>query len=319
MIVSRCPVRVSLAGGSTDLESYLQEYKYGTVIGFTADVYCYINMKTDRLGLNGLDDKYVIDYMNREVVTNVGDIKNDIARTVLSHYKIPATTLWFTSDIYASGSGLASSTAYLIAMINAIENHLGIESSKSEVCRLAHSLEKNFNPLTGYQDPYACGTGGLNRFHFHDNGEVQIEKLKSDILENLNMYLVSTGATRSSTEILGTLDLKKCSELVKITESLHTSIENNDTQRFFELINEGWNLKKRTGKITEDARVSSIDNVLSCDNEVLAHRLLGAGNGGYFLIFTKNNLPVKRIQDKLGTRVTRIKTCNDGPTVMKMR
>ena len=319
MIVSRCPVRVSLAGGSTDLKTYLQRYGYGTVIGFSADVYCYITLKSDRLGLNGLDDKYVIDYMNREIVDNVEDIKNDIARVVLGRYKMKPATVWFTSDIYASGSGLASSTAYLIAMLAAVQESSGIKSKNSEICRLAHELEKEFNPLTGYQDPYVCGTGGFNRFHFHSNGDVGFEKIETRMLERFDMYLVSTGTSRSSTKVLETLDPEKCLGLVKIAEDLHTAIKEDNTTRFLDLINEGWELKKKTGKITEDSRVSKIDQELCSDSTVLAHRLLGAGNGGYFLVFTNRDSSIENLQAKLYSRAIKIRVCSDGPTVMQMR
>ena len=79
MFISKCPVRISLAGGSTDLDAYLQKYNTGSVICFSANIYCYINLNTDKLGLNGLDNKYVINYMKREVVSSAEDIKNDIA------------------------------------------------------------------------------------------------------------------------------------------------------------------------------------------------------------------------------------------------
>jgi len=319
MIISKCPVRVSLAGGSTDLDLFLQKYGRGTVISFSANIYNYITLKSDRMGLNGLEKKYVIDYMKREVTDTIGDIKNDVARIALSYFNIDPTTVWFTSDIYASGSGLASSTSYLIALINAIQTSLGLNMTKRELCQLSHILEKQFNPLTGYQDPYSCGTGGFNRFDFNNSGIVRIENLNANIFNNFDAYLIHTGQARSSTDVLKTIDPDKCVKLLDTAEQMHCCILNGDSRGVLELIKEGWLIKKSTGKIAEDKRVIDLDEILENDENILAHRLLGAGNGGYFLAFTNKNSKIDRLQDKTGHQMVKIDVCHAGPTCMQVR
>jgi len=319
VIVSRCPVRVSLAGGSTDLDQFLQRYGYGSVLSFSANIYCHIALNFDRLGLNGLDEKYVINYMNREVVDKVSEIKNDVARVVLDHYRVNPTTLWFTSDVYSSGSGLASSTAYLIALLTAVHKGMKTNIEKSELCSLALRLERQFNGLTGYQDPYGCGTGGFNRLHFWRGGKVEAESLEVKFLDNFNMYLVSTGTSRSSTDVLKSIDTDKCKPLLEIVDRMHQSILNSDRKTFLELISAGWEEKKKTGKILENENVARLDNSLSNDKDVLAHRLLGAGNGGFFLVFTEKNTKFEDSQMKNGKRAVRVSVCTDGPQAFDMR
>jgi D-glycero-alpha-D-manno-heptose-7-phosphate kinase len=319
MIVSKCPVRISLAGGSTDLDAFLSKYGKGTVISFSANIYNFITIKSDRMGLNGLEKKYVIDYMKREVTDSIEDIKNDVARIALRHFNIDPTTVWFTSDIYASGSGLASSTSYLIALINAIQTSLKLDMTRRELCRLAHKLEKEFNPLTGYQDPYSCGTGGFNRFDFTNDGIVTIENLDTRIFDKFDTYLIHTGQARSSTDVLKSIDPDKCLRLLDTADQMYECIQNNDDKGVLDLIKEGWKIKKSTGKIAEDKRVVDLDELLDNDKNILAHRLLGAGNGGYFLAFTKKDSKIDAIQDKTGHQMVKVEVCHAGPTCMQVR
>ena len=318
MIISKCPVRISLAGGSTDLDSFLQKYGRGSVISFSANIYNYITVKTDRMGLNGLEKQYVIDYMKREVVASADDIKNDIARIALRYFRIEPTTVWFTSDIYASGSGLASSTSYLIALLNALQTTLNLKMTKREICQLSHKLEKEFNPLTGFQDPYGCGLGGFNRIESDSDGKIRIENLDTDIFKNFDLYLVHTGQARSSTDVLKTIDPDKCVALLKASDEMYSAIIKKNYDDVLELINEGWKIKKDTGKIAEDKRVAELDELLENRKDILAHRLLGAGNGGYFLVFTKKDSKIEDSMKNISIKMVKVDVCHAGPVCMKM-
>jgi len=318
MIISKCPVRVSLAGGSTDLDAFLQKFGRGSVISFSSNIYNYITVKTDRMGLNGLEKKYVIDYMKREVVDTPNDIKNDIARIAINYFQIKPTTIWFTSDIYASGSGLASSTSYMISLINALQSELNLKMTKRELCQLAHKLEKEFNPLTGFQDPYGCGLGGFNRIESDNTGKIRIENLDTDIFKKFDLYLVHTGQARSSTDVLKTIDPDKCVDLLKASDEMYFALIKKNYDDVLDLVNEGWKIKKSTGKITEDKRVAELDTLLNSNQDILAHRLLGAGNGGYFLVFTKKDLKIDVSMKNMSVKKVKVEVCHAGPVCMKL-
>ena len=313
MIVSRCPVRISLAGGSTDLESFLQEYGQGSVITFPADLYTYISLRADKFGLNGQDNKFVLNYMDREVVDSVEDIKNDVAKVCLRHFGSAPITCWFNSDVYSNGSGLAASSAYLNAFISAMNTHESLSMSQMEICRLSHELEKQFNPLTGYQDPYGSGLGGFKKLNFYYKTEPTAEILSTRILTGLSMYLVHTGLARRSTSVLSTIDTRRCLALIDVVKEMHEAILKRDQNKLLEMINEGWEIKKKTSKmITENHKIAEMDNFLSSNQDVLAHRLLGAGNGGYFLFFTSSDRDVSQISEGLQSRVIQIRVDNNG-------
>ena len=292
MIISSCPLRVSLFGGSTDNPYFVKKYGYGSVISFTSDLKTYVTISQDKFGFNKDQHKYIINYSRREEVSNVSDIKNDVVRVVLEHFKMPPVQVTLTSDAYSQGSGLASSSSYIISLIKACCIFKNITMTSEFICKLAHELELTFNPYCGYQDPYGCGIGGFKRIEFLENDRIRYEYLNTDIFCEYDIHLVFSGVTRNSKKVLKSItdNLDKIKPLLDTVNTAHDAILESDFKKFFKLFNEGWIQKKNTSAIiTENHRIREIDDYLDENDSVLAHKLCGAGNGGFFLTFSEKN------------------------------
>lgn len=292
MIVASCPLRVSLFGGSTDSIEFVQKYRVGSVISFTPNLRTYVTISQDKFGANGYDNRYVVNYSVREEVSSVDEISNDIVRLVLKHFDVEPIQISLTSDVYSHGSGLASSSSYVISMIKAVCIFKGIEMTDAEICSLAHSIELMINPHCGYQDPYGCGISGFKMMNFFDNGRVTYEFLPTTIFNDYDFSLVFTGVTRSSTEILKEIASNPESSLpiLDILDNAYDRLTNNDNKGFVELINDSWAEKKKTSKdMVQNSMVKQIDDYLTVNTGVLAHKLCGAGNGGFFLVASQKN------------------------------
>ena len=100
MYYASCPLRISLFGGSSDNPYFIEKYGYGSVISFTCDLKTYVTISQDRIGFNKQKGKYLINYSKREEVDKVGDIKNEVVRTVLEYFKMPPVQVTLTSDAY---------------------------------------------------------------------------------------------------------------------------------------------------------------------------------------------------------------------------
>lgn len=288
MIVSKSPLRISLAGGSTDLQDFIDYFGRGAVISFPVNLYTYIIISSDVSGYNKLHKKYIINYSKREEEEYIENIQNDIAREVLKYFNCEHINCTFTSDILSSGSGLASSSSYTIAFIKAVSKFKEIKLSDYEICKLSLDIERKFNNLTGLQDIYGCGIGSLKRIDFIKGQEPKFTYLPQDIFNNTNMYLVFTNITRQSTQILKSIDLQKREKLLSFVDLLEKSIKESNKDDFFSIIKEGWIRKKETSpSIIRDSYLKHLDESLNNDSNILAHRLCGAGNGGFFLVFTK--------------------------------
>jgi D-glycero-alpha-D-manno-heptose-7-phosphate kinase len=301
MIISKCPLRVSLVGGSTDLQGFIDEYGYGSVISFPIDLYTYITLTP-----NIYSNKYRIDYSTPEEVEDPNQIKNDIAREVIKYFNLPPLIMSFNSDIPSSGSGLASSSSYLLACILAACKFKDIEISQSNICKLAVELERKFNPLTGYQDAYGCGVGSLKQYIFYKD-KIITEFLSSDVIKNHKLYLVPTNLKpRLSTDILKTIDYSKSFKLLDLVKQLKNNL--NNPVEFFNIFNEGWENKKLSSShiMTEELIIQ--EKYLLNTYKIKGIKLLGAGGGGYFLIITNDNVKEgKQIKiDNLGVQVWKI-------------
>lgn len=292
MIISKCPLRISLAGGSTDLQVYLNKYKKGSVITFTSNLYTYITLKPSSTKY------YRIIYSSIDNCLDPDEIKNDIAREVIKYFNLPPVEVIFTSDIPSTGSGLASSSSYLISMINAALAFKKEKLDKFELAKLALKIEHTFNPLTGYQDIYGCVFDKFKKLDFDPNGLSNVSYYNSVLFESYDMYLVPTGVTRSSTNVLSSLNIDKIYNLMDSVNNLDNYIQDNEFDLIFKEINIGWELKKQTSSEISNGKITNLENKL---NNVLAKRLIGAGAGGYFLVIVEKNKKIKNgIPIKIG-------------------
>ena len=292
MYYASCPLRISLFGGSSDNPYFIEKYGYGSVISFTCDLKTYVTISQDKIGFNKQKGKYLINYSKREEVDKVGDIKNEVVRTVLEYFKMPPVQVTLTSDAYSQGSGLASSSSYTISLIKACCLFLDIAIKEHDVCKLAYKLERIYNPYCGYQDPYGCGVGGFKRIEFLSPSRIRYEYLPTDIFNNYDTHLVFTGVTRNSKKILKNIteNLDKVTPVLKKVDSAYDNLLAKKYSNFLEDLKEGWKKKKETSdSITSNKKIKEIDNELESNGTVIAHKLCGAGNGGFFLTFSEKN------------------------------
>jgi D-glycero-alpha-D-manno-heptose-7-phosphate kinase len=290
IITSSCPLRISLVGGSTDHPEFIRKYKSGRVISFPCNLKTYVTIHKDVFGANTLDKKYILNYSMREEVDNVDDIKNELIRFCFKSLDVDQINLFLTSDVFSYGSGLASSSAYLMSLIKSIYLMREESITESEICKSANEIEKMFNPLVGQQDFYGS-LGGLKKMIFYESDSPDIKYLDTSIFKLMDMYLIYTGVTRSSTNILESLNIDNSLALLDDVDDLEKAINDVNIDLFHKTIKRTWINKKNTSPLICQSEVLiELDNLICDDDNILSHKLLGAGNGGYFLIFTRKNV-----------------------------
>ena len=292
MIISSCPLRISLFGGSTDNPYFVEKYGRGSVISFTSNLKTYITLQEDKIGYNMQGRKYIVNYSKREETEFIGDIKNELVRIVLDYFECLPITVSMISDAYSQGSGLASSSSYIISLIKCISIFNELHLTDIEICELALKLEQKMNPYCGYQDPYGCGIGGFKRIDFEKGGIIKYDFLTTELFKNYDAHLVFSGVTRNSKSVLKdvTENIDKSLPLLKTVDDAYDILRKKDYLSFLKLLNQSWEQKKATSSlITQNEKIQKIDKVLSDSEEIIAHKLCGAGNGGFFLVFSKPN------------------------------
>jgi len=110
------------------------------------------------------------------------------------------------------------------------------------------------------------------------------------------MHLMFTGVTRNAKDVSAdvTKNLHKIKPLLRTADEAFDTLIKKDYDKFLYLIKQSWTQKKETSSvITENQIIKDMDKVLEDNETVLAHRLCGAGNGGFFLTFSyKDKLKV---------------------------
>lgn len=294
MIVSKTPLRVSLFGGGTDFKEYYtnSKYGYGSVISASLNMHVYIIVN------KRFDDKIRIVYQGNELVDNVNDIKHNIIREALKITNITkGIEILYLANLPMTnlGIGLASSSALAVGVLNALHAYKNENISKEEIIKEAIDLEINhLGQEIGIQDQYAVGCGGFNRYYFNSDETVTIEKINmpQELLNNLMLFY--TGNPRDSKDIFSeqkntTKNNKEIFDnLIEITNKAEEYLKDNRFDEIGYLLNDAWKLKKQfSSKISNE----NIDNMynLAITNGALGGKILGAGGGGFLLLYVPLN------------------------------
>jgi D-glycero-alpha-D-manno-heptose-7-phosphate kinase len=290
MIISRTPLRVSFAGGGTDLPSYYRSHGGGAVLSAAIDKYVYvlINQKFD-------DDIRLSYSRTAEYVQNVDDVKHPMAREAMKATGVTkGVEIVTVSDIPAEGTGLGSSSSFAVGILNALHAYKGhLKSPKDlaeEACRI--EIEVLGEPI-GKQDQYAAAFGGLRYYEFHPDGNVSINPLplsKDDMKDFASHFsLYYSGVTRSASNILSVQN-KRTEEnveaLARIKEmagETRESILKGDYAQVGHLLEEGWRLKKTLSTGVSNPALDGIYEKARSAG-ALGGKVTGAGGGGFFLI-----------------------------------
>lgn len=292
-MISQTPLRMSFFGGGTDFKDYYKKYG-GIVISACINKYIYFIV-------NGRsDDNIVLNYSDREVVCKVEEIKHNIFRETLKLLDITkGIEITVVSDITSQGSGLGSSSAFTVGLLNALFRYKGIDKQPSELAELACRIEIDIlkNPI-GKQDQYAVAFGGLKKYYFNQDDSVTVEcpLLDEQKIEDFNNHILlfNTRITRQSSEILCEqktrmeINVNHLHTIKKIAESSEEFLVNLDLKKLGELLNRNWKSKREiASKITN----REIDEIYETGIKVGVYggKLLGAGGGGFFLFFCALN------------------------------
>lgn len=330
---AKSPVRITFAGGGTDLTSY---YYDSDGIVFNATINKYTHAVLERR----LDSSIQIisyDLDEKVCVNDISDLKLDGALDLIKSIIINLNpsfgfNLYTYSDI-PSGSGLGGSAVVASAIIGAFNNFRDSKLDIYEIAELAFQSERITLGLDGgWQDQYATVFGGFNYIEFNDKGNVVNPlKISSDTLNELEdtLLLCYTGKNHNSGYIhddmrsqMKKADQKKYAEKSKeIAYKMKSKLLQGKLNDFGLLLGEAWKIKKKfSDRISNDDLDAIYEYAI--EKGALGGKLLGAGDGGYFLFYvpTKNkmnfikHMKIKNTQvdnfnfDELGLRTWLTKT-----------
>ena len=293
MIISRTPFRVSFFGGGTDYPRWFEEGK-GAVLATTIDKYCYI---TCRYLPPFFKHKSRIIYSKMEHVHNVDDIDHPAVREVLRFLKInEGVEIHHDGDLPAR-TGLGSSSSFTVGLLNAFYALKGIMPTKERLAREAIMIEQEkCKENVGCQDQVLAAYGGFNFIEFGGNQHLHVQRVtipaeRLDYLQN-HLMMFFTGFARTASEIAARQvqnipkKKKELKEMYQMTFKGIDLINDNELSKFGKLLHEGWKLKR---SLSDKITTPFIDELYATALDAGADggKLLGAGGGGFLLLFAK--------------------------------
>ena len=290
MVTTRTPLRLSFAGGGSDLPVFY-EREEGAVLSTAIDKYLYVTVKRhSQLFL----ENYRLNYSDTEHVDQLDDVKNSIARECLRFMGVKPPIYISTIADLPGSSGLGSSASFTVGLLNALHAFAQASVSAAQLAEEACHIEMEVlkKPI-GKQDQYAAAFGGFNQFFFQGNGKVVIspKHLPGKQIERFfdSLRLFWTGISRSADTLLKKQQestaqkFESLRAMRDLSFRLSTSIEKTiELEEFGQILSAGWDLKR---DLTDSISNSQIDLWYrkALNAGAYGGKLCGAGGGGFLL------------------------------------
>jgi D-glycero-alpha-D-manno-heptose-7-phosphate kinase len=296
VIITRTPLRISFAGGGTDLPAFYR-MEAGAVVSTAIRKYMYITVN------QRFDSTIRVSYSRTEIARSVDDIQHPIVREALRLTGISGGIEIVSIADIPSGTGLGSSSSFTVGLLNALFAYQGMLKPAAELARLACEIEINIlgEPI-GKQDQYIAAHGGLCHFQFNPDESVYVSPLvcRNSHRENLeqSLLLFYTGDVRRANAILAeqsaaTRQADKFSRLQRMRalaeETRDCFTAGADPESLGKLLHEGWLLKKElAGGISSGIIDEHYQKALAAG--ATGGKIAGAGGGGFMLL----SVPVEK-------------------------
>ena len=303
---ARAPLRLGLAGGGTDLSPYCDQFG-GAVLNATIDRFAFAHIDSNadgRLAFRARD--MGVEEVMDPVLPAPDHGELALHRAVYRHVsqtwlggQTPALTVSTTSDAPA-GSGLGSSSALVVALVEAFRVALDLPLGPYDVARLAYQIERIDLGLSGgRQDQYAAAFGGVNYIEFLADDRVVVNPLRvrRAYLAELESSLVVcfTGQSRQSETIIneqvkGLTDLDPSvldgmHRLKQDAAAMKDAVLEGDMRRIARVLMRSWEAKKMTATGIATPLVDQLFE-LAMREGAWGGKVSGAGGGGFLMFCT---------------------------------
>jgi D-glycero-alpha-D-manno-heptose-7-phosphate kinase len=311
-IRARAPLRISFAGGGTDVPPF-PALEGGCVLSATIDRYAHGSLvpRTDRLvTIESVDFKTTTEMTLDNEILSDGSL--DLIKAAVRRFGRIGTDgydLVLRSNA-PPGSGLGSSSTMMVALTGLLARHYGMTMGAYPTAQLAWAIEReDLGIAGGMQDLYAATFGGFNFIEFSDRVIVNPLRIRDEIALELELCLLLcfTGITRDSARVIEDQTRRAAAGAEETLAGLRAQKElavamkaallTGELSDFGALLGEAWNQKKRMSPFISNDRIDELYDI-ALSNGALGGKITGAGGGGYILLycdFTKKH----RVMDAL--------------------
>lgn len=293
MIISQTPLRVSFFGGGTDFPQFFERHG-GAVLATAIDKYIVHAVNPFHSEL--FDYSIRLAYRRVECVKKRAQIRHAPFREILGRFGVERDLeVTLTADLPAF-SGLGSSSSFTVGLINALSAHQGRFIAKADLARAAIRMERDtLREAVGFQDQITAAYGGINLVEFtgKDNFTVNPVSISRERVRALDdsLMLFFTGLTRKAGVIekkklkRGESNVEGLKSIMALVDKAHRIlVSSGSLAAFGELLDATWKEKR---ELCPGVSTPAIDRMYAKATAAgaLGGKLLGAGGGGFMLLF----------------------------------
>ena len=283
-ITATAPVRISLAGGGTDLDPYCKLYG-GSVINMAINLYQHVQLRTG-------------DDMWSGYQSFPQDVDPELFYTILRKYGregVHKARVISTFDGFMN-AGLGSSGSAAVCLVGALRKEQNKPLDRLDIANEAYDIEvKKLGWHGGRQDQIAAAYGGLNLIEF--NKEIKVISFDKEDAEKLKEWMVlfyvgkrmisghkiQKGFKKLSKQQIAVLDYIKTR-----VNTIALCIKTKNFSLLGKIIDEVWQYKKESNKNVSNSNIDDIyDYVIK--HGAIGGKLMGAGGGGYMFFICDPN------------------------------
>ncbi len=306
MVMARAPLRISFVGGGTDIPFYYENSGYGAVTSAAIDKFIYVAVNKK------FDDKIRVSYSRTEITNNLDEILHPSVRESLRLLELTkGIEIVSISDVPSQGTGLGSSSTFLVALLHALHSFKGEFVNAEQLAREAVHVERNIlKEAGGKQDQYMAAYGNIDLMKFYSDERVDIlpllineEKMKRLEESLLLLYLERERSSSSIIEdqrVSANDQRATYDEFTKMAEDSCKYMVDGNVPELGSLVMKYWNLKKAlSGRISDERIDDAIFRALEMG--AFGGQVIGAGGGGFLMLVADPQIHQK-IANSLGLK-----------------
>lgn len=291
MIISRTPFRISFFGGGSDIPSFFRE-EGGQVLSTTIDKYCYVTVRHLPPFFN---HSIRIAYSRLETCREFDEIQHPLVRAALRDFNRRDVEIHYDADL-PGNSGLGSSSSFGVGLTSCLHALEGRITSKDALARKVIHYERHVLAESGgYQDQIAAAFGGFNHIRFFGESDFTVQPVpvpaarRADMLSRMILCYIPKERLSATVSVARHMDEEASRKNLRwIRDSVGTGLDlllNGDLDDFGYLLHESWCRKREFAGVTDPDIDAAYLRAMSAG--ALGGKLLGAGGGGFMLVWTR--------------------------------
>ena len=318
---ARAPLRLGLAGGGTDVSSYCDKFG-GAVLNVTISRYALATVSLlsepvvqfDAEDLSHFEELPATERLPLDEGLKLHRaVYNFVVDRFLDGKPCPMRIT--TSVDSPMGSGLGSSSALVVAMLEALRKAVKLPLDKYDIAAMSYHIERVIAGLVGgRQDQYAATFGGINFMEFSSDDHVIVnplripQKVRNELESSL--LLCFTGVSRSSERIIseqiksvsakGSVELEAMHRLKDDAVKMKNALLSSNIREMADILGCSWDAKKRTSHSVSNPHLDEIYQT-AIDHGAISGKISGAGGGGFMFFFVdpcRRNRVIRALAEK---------------------